>query len=245
MDLRFKDRASSAYREAVFQRAERLSEATETMEVADLGAAAVAVEHEVLGEIDDEPGFIDAVAASEEAMPRWSETMDKISDAQGKINEVTEKAAADMQRADAQGKGFAGRLTISRRVAAELLPLVGVIEDEGSKFSADLYKVDTGIRLLLHRMPEEIDDPTALREVCQFLSSITFLGASTRKAMDTLEQMVGTIAPLEALSRDLRPPLRRLRMALTKMIEARNLAVEWLGVIDGLEIDCSSVDGLL
>ena len=50
--------------------------------------------------------------------------------------------------------------------------------------------------------------------------------------------MIETIAPIEKMSRDMRPALRRLRQGLTIMVEAREVSDEWVQLIDGSGIRC-------
>ncbi len=50
--------------------------------------------------------------------------------------------------------------------------------------------------------------------------------------------MIDAISPLEAMSRDLRNPLRRLRQGLTLMVETRKVTDEWVELIEGTDIDC-------
>jgi hypothetical protein len=55
--------------------------------------------------------------------------------------------------------------------------------------------------------------------------------------------MIDAISPVEAMSRDLRDPLRRLRQGLTLMVEARDVTDEWVEMIEGTGIDCDDFAG--
>lgn len=57
-------------------------------------------------------------------------------------------------------------------------------------------------------------------------------------ALESTQAMIDGIASIESLSRDMRPPLRKLRQGLTVMFEAREVADEWLRLIDATEIVC-------
>ena len=50
--------------------------------------------------------------------------------------------------------------------------------------------------------------------------------------------MINTAAPLEKMSRDLRPVLRRLRQSLTVMVEGRKVSDNWISLIEASGIDC-------
>jgi hypothetical protein len=50
--------------------------------------------------------------------------------------------------------------------------------------------------------------------------------------------MIDAIEPLEKMSRDLRPVLRRLKQGLTILIESTEVISEWLNLIDETGIIC-------
>lgn len=118
-DLRFAEPTSSEYRRGVARLAERLAAANVHAESVDLAAAAQTVERDAIG-AEDEPGIIDRIAAAEEAMPKWGETLARIAEQISAIGEAMQSATEDMERGDKQGKGFAARLTVARRVARDL-----------------------------------------------------------------------------------------------------------------------------
>jgi hypothetical protein len=49
------------------------------------------------------------------------------------------------------------------------------------------------------------------------------------------------MSPLEKMSRDLRPVLKRLRKALTTMMQVLPVMQEWREMKDAVDIDCSDL----
>ena len=54
--------------------------------------------------------------------------------------------------------------------------------------------------------------------------------------IESLESMIDASEPLEKLSRDLRPVMRRLKQGVTILIESATMTKEWTGLIDSIEI---------
>ena len=52
--------------------------------------------------------------------------------------------------------------------------------------------------------------------------------------------MIDAIAPIERVSRDLRPVFRRLRQGLSIMVEAREVSDGWIGLIEASGVDCET-----
>jgi hypothetical protein len=230
-DLRFSDAGSGEYRRAVAGLASRLADATKRIEDVDVTGAALALEEDAEGE---EPfGILDEMARAEEVIPQWVETMTLISQEIENVGEIMGAAAEEIDRGNAQGKGFAARLIIMRSVARDLDEPSMRIETYGNQFSTQLNEVDTGIRTVINRAPTEAaGDPKALAEATDFYRAIRELSESAEQGFDGLAQMVASIVPVENMSRDLRPSLRRLKKGLTLVTEGRKVIQEWVELMD-------------
>jgi hypothetical protein len=238
-EVRFAERASREYRRKVSDLAQRLVDANAAVELVDIAGAAEAMLGVSSGDAHDEPGILDKIAAAEEAMPRWGETMSAVSEQITKVGALMERGAEQMRKNDRQGRGFAGRLVIARRVAEELTEPANTIEQLSDAFASDLHEIDDGIRTILERLPAEIaKDPTSLPGACDFLGNIRTLGEAAREGLGSLEHMMTEAGSLEAISRDLRAPLRQMRTGLRRMVEARDVTDEWLALADQSGIDC-------
>lgn len=186
------------------------------------------------------PGLIDSLAETESAFPRLTETLEAISEHVKATSEIATRGAADIDQADARGKGFAGRLAIARRVSGALSEPAEDIWTDGNTFASLLHTVDLGMRLLIERIPAEAEqNPDDTPEACAFFKAVRNLAAATQEGLSSIENMVDTMAPLETMSRDMRPPLKRMRQGLTVMLEAREVAEEWVRLIDAAGLDCN------
>lgn len=240
-ELRFADRTSPEYRMAVDKLARELVRRVAAVEATDIVAAAEAIEDSASDGSGD-PGVLERLAALEEAMPRWSETMIAIGKEIEAIGNVMERGTTDMDKGEAQGKGFVARLTVARRVANELAEPVERLEGLGQFFVSDLSEIDAGIRVLLQRIEEEVvEDPSHLVEVCEFLQTIRDLSNSAHEGLGAVEGMITASASMDGMSKDMRAPLRRMKNSLTSMFEAREITDEWAALVDAADIDCSGL----
>ena len=238
-DLRFSDVDSSEYRLGVARLAQRLVDANMRVEETNVAAAAAAQELESPEDTDDSPGRLDKLAAAEEALPQWQTTLEAIGEEITSIGRIMEDGSADIERGNAQGKGFGARLTIARKLSQRLREPSENVNSLGNKFASQLHQIDPGFRAIIEQAPAEVlDDPAAQAAACSFFEMIRELSASAHEALQSIQYMIDAISPLEAMSRDLRVPLRRLRQGLTLMVEARDVIGEWVQMIDASGIDC-------
>lgn len=238
-DLRFSDVSSTEYRRAVARLAQRLVDANMRAEETNVAAAASAHDLESSEDADNSPGLLDQLATAEETLPQWQTTLGAIAQEINSIGQIMEEGSADIERANAQGKGFAARLTIARKVSQNLREPSENIYSLGNEFASQLHQIDPGFRAIIEQAPNEVrDDPEALVGACYFFQMIRELSAAAHDALQSTQVMIDAISPLEALSRDLRDPLRRLRQGLTLMVEAREVIGEWVQLIEASGIDC-------
>jgi hypothetical protein len=221
--------------------AQRLVEANRRAEEANVVAAARELEAAVgdSEDSDDAPGRLDLLAAAENTLPQWLETLEGISREITSVGELVGAAGEEMKRGDAQGKGFAARPTAARKLAQRLREPTENIYSLGNAFASQLHQIDPGFRTIIEQAPSEIrDDPEARAKFCVFFQSIRELSGSADEALQSLQNMIDAASPGESLARDLRNPLRRLRQGLTLVIEGREVIGEWVQMIDATGIDC-------
>lgn len=231
-DLSFEDPDSSAYRRGVAKLAERLASASRSAELVDVTAQVVDLDE------DDAPGLIDRVAAMEDTLPLWQETLTEITRELERVGEIVSGSAEEIERGNEQGKAFAARLTVARKLAGELSDPANRIQQLGGEFTSQLNDVDSGIRALIERAPEEMDSEEDRTTVCTFFESLREMAASAEDGLGAAEQMVGAVQGVEGLSRDMRPPLRKMRAGLTMMAEGRSVIREWVSLMDASGLDC-------
>ena len=64
------------------------------------------------------------------------------------------------------------------------------------------------------------------------------LATNADYGLGALSGMVEAISPVEKMSRDLRPALRKLRQGLTVMMEGREVTNEWARLVESSPLRC-------
>ena len=239
--LRFADTSSGEYRKAVADLAQRLVDANREILSQELSQAETDQAVSSTGSSDDdEPGLIDLIAAGEVALPAWAETVTVLGNEMTEFNALAEGATREIQEADRSGKGAAGRLAVARKFAKDLTGPADRILQLANNYASQSYDVDAAIRTLIAAAPDEVErDPSAKGMVCEFFNTITVMAQSAQDAIGGLSAMAEALGTAESLSRDLRPPLQKLRKGITIMIEASAVIEEWKRGIAYSPIDCS------
>ena len=238
-DLRFVDATAEAYRRGVARLATRLVEANRQVEKANLTAIALQADEIPDRTVDDSPGFLDQMATFEDTLPKLLETVEAIGRDIEIIGRVMQEATADIQQGDRQARGFAARLLVARKVARQLSEPAERVWSFGNVFASQLHDVDQGIRIIIERAAAEVQqNPDSRTAVCSFFDAVRSMSVAVHVGLNSAQQMIDAVGPIEKMSRDLRPVLRRLRQGLTTMVEAREVSDEWVQLIDGSGVGC-------
>lgn len=243
LELRFSDIDSGDYRRGVARLAHRLVDANKRVEEANVAEAALALEPSE-EDSDDLPGLLDQVAATEEALPQWQTTLEAISQEIQLVGCIVEEATSNIDKGNAQGKGFAARLAVARKLSKNMREPSENIWSYGNEFASQLHHIDTGFRAIIERVAVEArESPESKSEICTFFQSIRDLSDAAHESLAAVQNMIDAISPVEAMSKDLRKPFRRLRQGLTLIVEAREVTEEWVKLIDETGIDCEDIEG--
>ena len=236
-DLRYMEVTSEAYRKGVADIAGRLVRANKNAEEANVGGAASEME-KAEGE-GDGLGTIDRLARAEEVLPHWVDTIAEITKQVEIIGEVMREGALASNKVSG-GRGiFARRIQIVRGVAMKLTGPTDKISMLTNQFEPQLHAIDDLVRIIVELAPAEVEEnPDLKQQFCLFIESVRTLSKAAHNGLSEIQRMIESAAPLEKMSRDLRPVVRRLRQALTIMAESRSVSDNWIGLIETSGVDC-------
>ncbi len=237
-EIRFLDIMSEGYRRGVARLAARIVEANHRAEETSIANTA-RIEEMPEESKDDMPGVIDSLASSEEMLLKLPETLNAIGQDINQIGQLTQESTNAINRGNANGKGFAARLIIARQLASQLSEPIERIWSLSNIFASQLHDVDVGFRIIIEQAPSEIkDNPEIKQNFCAFFEMVRTMSNSSNGAIESFQKMYAASEPLEKLSRDLRPPLRRLKQGLTILIESSGITNEWVHLIDASGVVC-------
>jgi hypothetical protein len=232
-ETRFLECTSEGYRRGVNKLAQRLVESNIMIESDISENDQLRVECKKETDVIEEPGLIDSLAETEEALPKVSEIMENITKQTNVIQSLMEKATEDINKSENSGAGFGPRLMISKRLAKELESPVNSIWESCNEYSVQIYKIDSGIRVLIEQAPKEkLAHPDSVNNFSELFSSINEFHSATDYAFSKTEEFVEISEQLGNLSRDLRPVLRRLKLGLQVMVDTKKIIENWVNLID-------------
>ena len=237
-ELRLEEVHSKAYRQAVSKLVGRLVEANKRAEAVSAHEPETTTEDTTNEEAKEPPGTIDRMARIEETFPKWTDTIHRLTGQTEVIQKKMERATSDLTRGGPRER-FSFRLPILRRLAREMDEPTSQIATLAREYVSHLDDVDDGLRAIFEEIPTAVqDDPELVEDVCQFFGHIRGLSEAARTGVDSVQQWVNSILPMERMSRDLRPRFRKLRQALMTLVDARGVTEDWIVLMEASGVDC-------
>jgi len=233
-EIRFKETASEGYRRGVYQLAKRLVDINSRTEKQGKTAPSPGKSVMPVEIISDEsPGVLDRLAKSEETLPKLSSTLTLITNEVLHIGKIMQDGTNDIKLADSQSKGFTGRLIIAQQMSQKLNEPVEHIFKLSNNYSTQLHDVDEGIRLMVEQALMEIkENPELESKFNNFFESLVTLSAAAKIGFGATKKMMDASRPIESMSRDMRPVMRRLRQGLTILVESTSIIDDWMKLIE-------------
>jgi hypothetical protein len=178
------------------------------------------------------PGILDILAEGEEALTHVSTVLGSATGIAGEIGELSGDFAQRISESDAQSKGFAGRLLLTRELAAKLTEPSNQLESLANDFYADISRLDAMVQYIVARYQsgEEILEAGGLT----FLQSLVGLIDSAEGGAVGITQFRDGSRTLSQMSRDLDPAAKTMGRANNRLLEGIALISAWRGPAEGL-----------
>jgi hypothetical protein len=239
-NLRLEEEDSSKYRQAINGLATRLVDVSERL--AERSPASAPAVTAATGQGDEEPGFVELLAAGEEAMPRWQAVIEQFPPLMEEMNRLGQEATAQVTASDARGGGFAGRLAIAHQLGAALEEPSTKLADLGRLYASELVQIDPAI-LTLIRSLEENPSEAQTEEAEQLLDSIHGLAVVAKQNAEVTKELSETYSETATISRALRGPVRKIQQGLRAILDGQSIIDEWDERIKRIRQDAPSSDG--
>jgi hypothetical protein len=220
--LRYADRLSERYREAVGSLATKL-----VSRLAEVDSKDVISHSGVLAD-GSEDTWLESLAMMESAMPEIERALEGISEDVPQLGTELENATNAFQEGSASHSPFAARLTVARKLALALDPHIESLEGHTTKFSNSFADIDGGVRVLLEQVRERHSSADGLTELdSELITSVRYLATMTAQQYAAIAGAQAEMVPLEQMSRDLKPRIRRINVALNQMGDAHAITEGW------------------
>jgi hypothetical protein len=190
------------------------------------------------GEQEDDAGFLEVLAAGEQALPKWSETIAEFSKELQSINEATVKTTAEFESENQTGGSFASRLATANRLAKRLEPSATRLTALGQEYAEQLITIDPAIQALI-RLAREEDELRRDENAIGTFRQIRDLAESSGEATGQLVVLANVMDENSGMSRELRRPLRAIQTALRNVSDGQDVVEDWKRQIDELLDDDS------
>jgi hypothetical protein len=188
---------------------------------------------------EDVPGTIEILAEYEKQIELLPQTLETISENITKIGGIMRESTENIHRADEQGKGFAARLANINRVADLMNEPTEEIWTSCNLYASQIDTVDQAFRIIIEQSAHEIENnPDSKSEVCNNFRTILRLSTAAQGAIINTNGMIDALEPLEKLSRNIKPVVRKLKNGLVLLVNSTNVTDYWIKLIEETGIDC-------
>lgn len=143
-----------------------------------------------VADVGDDRGFLDIMAEAEEKQEVLVPALEAVGRCVGKLGDLAQGSAAEIERSDASGKGMRGRLQITTRHAHGMDAIADELEIAVDEYASVLRSFSAGTLALIGRMEE---DETARAEGEEFGMITRRMAVVTRESMTSLAEMVDSI----------------------------------------------------
>ena len=239
-ELRFLEVTSEGYRRGVAELALRLYNINCRVEDSKLDTEESIDEGEVE---DDSPGTLDLLATYEKQLELLPETLGSIGNDIEKIGQIMHESTENIHRADSQGKGFTARLANINRTSQLLIEPTENIWSKSNLYASQIHDVDQGLRIIIEQSEKEIvDNPESKPAICQNFRNIRRLTEASIGSLQHIASFISALEPLEKMSREIRPVVRRLKTGLTLLYDSTDITKYWVELIDKTGINCEDCE---
>lgn len=180
----------------------------------------------------DVPGMIDSVALLETAVPEWTQTISDLTIEMNLVGEITTSSANILQAQNRRGQPMSAKIPVFKRLAKSLDTPTKGIENLSLLYMQQLNEINPGVHALIELSKNNaMTDLEHIEAAHTLFNSIDEMASSSKGALTVLEEMCTNLRPIEAMSNDLRKPLKRIRDGLTFMVESRPIIDEWTNLV--------------
>jgi hypothetical protein len=235
-DRRLDDENSSVYKRAINKLATRLKEVSDAIdERAEVTAPASSALAEATAHVesDGEPGFIDLIAEMlDHQLPAWVDSIGTLTSDLNVIAATLDTHGPQLIQAN-NSRTMGPRLIAVRNAAIALeTPTTNFLED-AKLYRSITAEIGKGIKASAD-MALMSGDQEEIQQGIEAAQSIVKVQETLDDAMSKAEPLLDTMRDMVKLSRDMRPPTKRIAEALKIISDSRTLYGEWIDTLDRL-----------
>ncbi len=181
---------------------------------------------------DDEPGALEMAAEGEAALARIADDLSDATQILQEFGALASDLTGDMTASDAAGKGFAGRLNVTKQHQPALQGSAAEFESKTNEFLSDAGQVDALVRWMLQKFQAEPE------------AGASSFAESLLGMIDAAETSAVTMVTFKAQAGDLKKVSRTLKGTADAIERGATRMLEGIGIISGWRQDAEAVKAL-
>lgn len=145
------------------------------------------------------------------------------------IGNLSSEATNSLRESDGAGRGFAGRLLVTRKLAADISEPVATYEANVELYFAALSAADAMTQYVLRRIKDDPEERSA--QTKGYLDTLEALIDAAEGSEEGITGYIRSVAAWKKLSKDLAGPARTIERAGHRLIEGIAIISGWRGPI--------------
>lgn len=178
-------------------------------------------------EDEGEDGSLDKLAAGEGALAAWAKTVEELSVEVATLGNAAAESTPEMEAADS----FAKQLSVANALAKRFEEPSENIARIAQDYSTHLLTVDPAVQQLIENAREDEQQRDNLRDL---FSTLLGMIAASREGTGPLVDLADVMEAVAGVSRELRPPVRKVQTALRNVRDGQKVLDGWESQIDDL-----------
>lgn len=174
------------------------------------------------------------LAEAADALPRWIETIGTLPRITERLGAMADEYGRQLNASGIAGESFALTLRITRQFTKALGDQADELLTFSQQYSASVAALDPTVSSLA-RIVENEPERASVDDLRGFVLLVRELAAQARDSTGRLGALVEALTEARKLSREVRPPIDKLRQGVVRLIDAQ-------AVIDGWERQLASRD---
>lgn len=179
------------------------------------------------GDDDEELGFLERLAAAEDAFPAFNEAMEELAGDIQELGDVARTSTDEMEASDARGGGSRGRLAVAIRFAQALEPIVARTEQLVDEQRVRARAMESGLEWMFDRIRSGELTPDEREAAEEMLRAMIKAGEAAQDGIESTRSFIASFTTVGQSARPVRRVVTRLVTAYENLITTIESWVAW------------------
>lgn len=182
---------------------------------------------------DDEPGFLELIAATESGITDIGQTLDTGGSILGEISRVLEDGTAKINALPTSGNYSAAKLAVANRIAASLEDPALKLRIVAQDYAKHVEQASPG---MLYMLQELIRSPEQLQEAGDFPTQIKGLVVAAATQMESASEFIATMRRSGNATRSMKKVTASIAQSTEKIRDTSGVIASWRSLVDEIGV---------